>query len=187
MNDEQRAALVEELNSRARTMFDTATEDLLDGAEWTKSDRYDFYTMLADQLTEEAVEMFEKHLADRAATVAEPDAETVERVASAISEHGRAGDVEAMARDAIAAMPSCADDNWLDGALDSVHPVCRIDWIECEYDNPGKWTAQVSYPTGGIAPGTQADDEYIEAVGTGTTRREAILDAVQKAKGAERC
>lgn len=147
-----------------------------------------------------------EQIADRAATVAEPDA--VERVKRAMfdalgdrkmtyetfveqdTEKVRAAifagsDLGRMARSAIAAMASCADDNWLDAALDSVHPVCRIDWIECEYDNPGKWTAQISYPTGGIAPGTQADDEYIEAVGTGATRREAILDAVRKAKEAQ--
>ena len=61
MNETRRGELWDELNDRARALFDTATEDLLDGVEWVKSERYDMYTMLADQLTDEAIELVTRH------------------------------------------------------------------------------------------------------------------------------
>lgn len=111
------------------------------------------------------------------------------REASTIGDDGRRyvtnytseGELAAI-RSAIAAMPSGANYNWLDEALDSVNPrwmpgTARIKEM---YQGQGReWHVVIAKP-GGTGSGFVDEDTW---EGTGTTRREAILDAVQKRKG----
>ncbi len=166
MNDEQSAELVEEL---ADAMWTGVLED---------STRMERYRLIGTSI----MPIIDRLLADRATTVAEPDAETVERVASAISEHGRAGDVEAMARAAIAAMPSCADAEWLDEALDSVHPETYVSYVHQWNSEDGMQRACIRWPRKDAK--NWNGYPHHDSVGYGTTRKAAILDAVKKAKEA---
>lgn len=201
MNDEQRAALVSEIAVILQQVK---------------------YVGLGESLEPIANSIIDRLLTDRAATVAEPDAETVERVAKAIQaahnpvegptpewedEHNDWKETyRDLARAAIAAMPSGRDADvvtrtfdedesiardlfssghdmgyehaasWLDEALNSVHPKASM-WNDT--DPTGGYAASVRFP--------KADRDWVTITGTGTTRREAILNAVQKAKESERC
>lgn len=210
MNDEQRAALVEELENLFAWSWG---RDLKTGRQVLAElgdDPARYYrreTVFANKV----VEIF-----DRAATAAEPDDDVVERAAKAMyftdanpdpvkydrvsawreewEKHlafyqSEGYDPEGffpvfmLAKKALAAVPSCADDNWLDDALDSVHPKAVVyGTLELR---KGGWEASVTAPDG---PDENGWYDYTgnQVRGEGTTRREAILDACAKAKEASK-
>lgn len=193
MNDEQRKALVDRLGKRINDVVKLSVRN---------------NSYIAGVMASE----FEKILADRATMVAEPDAEAVAKAmfqslrpiwgddipAEEIPEgddpdqyyeysisweqwnkygYGldydslsemRADSIRKLARAAIAAMPSRKDDNWLDDALDSLDKGATLEI----FNDENGFDVQVYYGE-------------LFSSGTGTTRREAILDAVKKAKEAE--
>lgn len=155
------------------------------------TDDFEAESAYRDAYASEAAEKVIALLADRAATVAEPDEETVERVAKAMYyAWPRAVDWEKLthhkqktyrrdARAAIAAMPSGKDDSWLDEltAIEAEHEIV-INEFSVRSEEEGFRCD--------IYAGIEHDDPLLMMIGygTGTTRREAILDAVQKAKEA---
>lgn len=70
------------------------------------------------------------------------------------------------------------DADWLDTALNSVHPECRVErTIRVE----GQWDARIAWPLEPIQE-PQQESIWDRQEGTGPTRREAIQDAVRQAK-----
>lgn len=164
MNDEQRAALVEELTK--------AQHDAWPGVD------ADFIVN-----TEAIMPIIDRLLADRTM----PDDDAVERAAKAFhnssatpwwnESHTWDGvhpetyrkEVRDRMRLVLEAAAGTAPEKDIDALLDSVHPKAWIERVTQGWRERGEWAATIAAPTG-------------VWVGTGPTRTGAVLDAVAEAR-----
>lgn len=71
-------------------------------------------------------------------------------------------------------------DNWLDDDLDSVHPETYVSYVLWESGSQGSWRACIRWPDSHMS--ARWGYPHRDSIGHGTTRREAIMDAVANAR-----